>query len=318
MTAPDDEAPRGRAMTRRAFALSAAVAPFASAQGRLPSISHAAGALPYAAFEYPRPKFEIRETKSEKRDGAVIRDITYVNTWNQRAAAYLVEPQRRARGATSPGILWVHWYEPEAKDSNRTQFLEQAVELAHDGAVSLLPETMWSDPEWFKKRKPEEDYQKTLHQVHELRRALDLLEAQKRVLGVAYVGHDFGAMFGAVLAGADSRPKVYALQAGAPRFSDWYLLGRKLDDAARRRVMDQFAPLDPVRYIGRATPSRVLFQFGRSDPYVPEASARAFLAACREPKDVLWYDAGHALSAGAVRDRQEWLRKYLFAQGGAG
>lgn len=279
------------------------------------ALSHQSENLPYTAFEYPRPKFNVEEIRTEKRDGAVVRDITYTNTWNQRTAAYLVQPAAR-RLAGGPGILWVHWYEPQAKDSNRTQFLEQAIELAREGATSLLPETVWSDPAWFKKRKPEEDYLSTLHQVHELRRALDLLEQQKRVQGVAFVGHDFGAMFGAVLAGADSRPKVYALQAGAPRFSDWYLLGRKLDEAARQRVIQQFTPLDPMHYIDSATPSRVLFQFGRSDPYVPEVRARLFFESCREPKDILWYDGGHPLNEQAIRDRQQWLRKYALAGGG--
>ena len=55
------------------------------------------------------------------------------------------------------------------------------------------------------------------------------------------------------------------------------------------------APLDPVRYIGAASPRPVLLQFGRSDHYVPEAQANEFFAAAREPKKILWYDASHGL-----------------------
>ena len=38
---------------------------------------------------------------------------------------------------------------------------------------------------------------------------------------LAYVAHDFGAMYGAVLAGVDPRPQWYVLMAGTPVFSDW-------------------------------------------------------------------------------------------------
>ena len=76
-------------------------------------------------------------------------------------------------------------------------------------------------------------------------------------------------------------------------------------------MIDKLAPLDPIAYIGKTSPARVLFQFGRQDPYVPEAQARAFFEAAREPKDLIWYNAGHGLDPQAVRDRQEWLRQYL-------
>lgn len=268
------------------------------------------GPLPEQAFTYRKLPFQVKVAGTERRGKVTVRDITYSNTWGERTAAYLVEPPGRAKG---PGILFVHWYEPESKNSNRTQFLDQAVDLASDGVTSLPVETMWSGPAWFKKRNPEEDYMKSIAQVQELRRALDLLATQKRVSPdkIAYVGHDFGAMYGAVLAGIDSRPSLWALQAGSGRFSDWYVLGRKLDPEARQKVIEKLAPLDPIAYIGKASPARVLFQFGRQDPYVPEAQARAFFEAAREPKDLIWYNAGHGLDPQAVRDRQEWLRQYL-------
>ena len=72
---------------------------------------------------------------------------------------------------------------------------------------------------------------------------------------VAYVGHDFGAMYGALLAGVDRRPAAYVMIAGTKSFSDWYLLGRKLEGAARQAVVDELAPLDPTRHIGKAAPT---------------------------------------------------------------
>lgn len=270
-----------------------------------------AAVLAPGVFDFNRSApFNVHVQSSERRSAAVIRDIAYTGASGNKFGAYLVAP---SRAVTGPGILFVHWYEPESKDSNRTQYLDQAVELAAGGVTSLLIETMWSDPEWFKKRNRDEDYDSSIAQVKELRRALDLLAAQKTVDRgrMAYVGHDFGAMYGAVLAGVDRRPRAWALQAGTTSFSLWYLLGTKLDGVARQAVIDRLAPLDPVEYIAKAAPAPVLLQFGRKDPYVPEPRAREFFDRAAEPKTVLYYDAGHALNGEAIRDRQAWLRKVL-------
>jgi cephalosporin-C deacetylase-like acetyl esterase len=267
-------------------------------------------ALDPSTFAYDRSRpLAIETLGTRTQDGATVRDITFASTAGGRTAAYLVSPVERGKG---PGILFVHWYEPESKDSNRTQFLEQAVDLARGGSTSLLIETMWSDPEWFKKRRREDDYTNSVQQVKELRRALDVLLSMPGVDPgrVAYVGHDFGAMYGAVLSGVDHRVHAWALQAGTTSFSSWFLLGTKLDPTEKQKVIDQLAPLDPVAYIQQAA-SPVLFQFGRHDPYVPEARAEQFFNAATEPKSRILYDAGHGLNRLAIQDRQAWLKKNL-------
>lgn len=239
-----------------------------------------------------------------------VRDIAFANSSWSQTKAYVVSPAKKGSYA---GVLFVHWYEPKSADSNRTQFLGQAIDLAQSGTVSLLIETMWSDPRWFQKRDQSADYRNSVSQVKDLGRALDVLLSQPGVDSkrIAYVGHDFGAMYGAVLAGTDRRVKVWALQAGTTAFSDWFLLGTKLDAAGRQKIVDELAPLDPVKFIGSAAPAPVLFQFGRSDDYVPEAKARQFFDAAKEPKEIRFYDAGHGLDAAAIDDRQKWLRSKL-------
>ncbi|MEO8125973.1 MAG: hypothetical protein ABJF23_20025 [Bryobacteraceae bacterium] len=261
-------------------------------------------------FEYRRDlSLDHKETGFSERDGVKVLDFTYVNLSGGQTAAYLVPSVKRGKDAA---ILFVHWYEPESKDSNRTQYLDQAVELAKAGATSLLIETMWSDPLWFGKRNPADDFHSSAQQVKELRRALDILLAEPGIdkKRVAYVGHDFGMMYGAVLAGVDHRPKVWAFQAGTTSFSDWFLLGSKLQGDDRKKVIDRLAPLDPVKFIpGAGGP--VLMQFGKTDRFVPEAKANQFFDAAVEPKKILWYDAGHALNAAAIADRQAWLKEQL-------
>jgi dienelactone hydrolase len=262
---------------------------------------------PDSAFTYDaRVPFGLREVGRERRDGAIVRDITYAGLSGKRFAAYLVEP---AAGPRRAGILFAHWLEENSPTANRTQFLPDAVELASRGVVSLLVETLWSDPGWFMSRRHEDDYAQTIEQVKDLRRAADLLFAQPGMQPgrAAYVGHDFGAMYGTLAGALDKRFGAWVLMAMTPSFSDWFLYHPKLEGEARQRFIDQMAPLDPVRFVGALAPSPVLMQWAANDPHVPKARADAYVAAAREPKDVRWYDAGHGLNDRATRERISWL-----------
>lgn len=258
-------------------------------------------------------EFEHERKATDLRGGEVavqVRDVTFANLSGGRTGAYVVSPPGKQRG---PGVLFVHWYEPPSQNSNRTQFLGEAIELAKRGATSLLIETMWSEPEWFPKRNRDQDYRASVQQVKELRRALDVLLADRRVdpKRVAYVGHDFGAMYGALLASADQRPAVYALQAGTTSFSDWFLFGPKMEEEARKKFVEQLAPLDPVKHIGAAEGRPILLQFGKKDRFVTVEKGEQFFTAAREPKQILWYDAPHSLNEQAVKDRLAWLIRNL-------
>lgn len=280
----------------------------------VPSVLLSAVAITSAAaglsdYDRGRP-LDIRVVKSERRAGVRVRDITFTGAGGERIAAYLVLPgagvEKRA------GMLFVHWYEPASPDSNRTQFLPEALELAKLGTVSLLPATMWSEPKWFPKRRREDDLENSIAQLNDLRRALDLVIGQ---VGpgkpVAYAGHDFGAMFGAVIAAVDRRPIAYALQAGTSRFSHWYLYGPQMAEPERAQFIEKLKAIDPLTHIGKAAPAPVLLQFGTSDKHVPKARADEFREAASEPKKILWYEAGHGLNEQARKDRIEWLKLQL-------
>lgn len=238
------------------------------------------------------------------------RTITYRTAAGTRRAAGLVQPEGEGPFAA---ILFVHWYEPEAPNSNRGQFEAEAIELAKQGAVSLLVETMWSDPDWFIKRTQAEDWEAFIRQVIELRQAMDLLLAQPGVepKRLAYVGHDFGAMYGVLAGVVDPRPACYVLMAGTPRFPDWYLYYPRLEGERRDEYVRQMATIDPVRWIGELAPAPVFFQFGTRDPHVPVERAEEFAAAAGEPKRVQFYEAGHGLNERAQADRMQWLREQL-------
>jgi dienelactone hydrolase len=260
-------------------------------------------------FDYNQSApLDVKVTRTEMRDAIEVRNITFANTSGGRTAAYLVVPP--AKGP-HPAALMVHWYAPEEHDSNRTQYLGQAVELAKLGVVSLLPETMWSEPKWFPTRNRAEDYDASVRSVKELRRALDLLMTQPGVDSkrVGVVGHDFGAMYGAILITADKRPTLYALQAFTNEMSHWYLYGPKIPEPDRTQFVQKLKPLDATAHLGKAFPAPVLLQFGTIDIHVSQARAQASINATSEPKQVIWYEAGHGLSEKAVKDRMAWIEE---------
>jgi dienelactone hydrolase len=265
-----------------------------------------------SVFSYDRSRpFDVSIVGSESRGAAIVTDLTYGTLTRTRRAADLVTPAKASPGG-KPGILFVHWYEPPSTTSSRKEFLPDAVELAGDGVVSLLVDTMWSDPEWFVNRDPATDLGHSIEQVKELRRALDFLASRPGVdpRRLFYVGHDFGAMYGAIVAGLEApRLKAFVFMAGTQSFSDWFLLWPKRDEGVRRQVIDTLAPLDPTRHLANAGALPLLFQFATRDRFVTKAAAEAIVASAKGPKDVRWYDAEHGLNADATRDRLAWMRQ---------
>ncbi|MBK9714500.1 MAG: hypothetical protein IPO81_24800 [Kouleothrix sp.] len=264
-----------------------------------------------AEFDYDRAApLDVREVGQREREGVVERLLTYATPLGARRAAEIIRPDG---AGPHPAILYVHWYEPESPDSNRTQFQAEARQLARRGAAALLIETLWSDRDFFIKRTQDDDYANSVRQVVELRQALDLLLAQPGVDAgrLAYVGHDFGAMYGALAGSVDGRPTCYALMAATPRFHEWYLYSPRLEGQPREQFIATMAPLDPIARVARLAPAPVLFQFGHSDPHVPDERALEFYAAASAPKQIRWYDAGHGLSEAATRDRVAWLAQQL-------
>ena len=276
------------------------------------AIAAAAQTAAPSLFDYDATRpLDVRETARREDNGAVMRDITYATLGGGTNAATLITPSTPA-AAAAPAILFVHWYGPPSPTSNRTQFIPDAAALARHGVTSLLIDTPWSVPTYFRSRTREEDYARSVQQVRDLRRALDVLMAQPGVdrTRVAYVGHDFGAMYGTLAAAVDPRITHFVFMAGTASFSDWFLYGPKLEGEARDRFVAQLAPLDPVRWVPKLR-GPVLMQFADTDEHVSTARREQLAAAAPKGADVRVYKAGHELSEESTRDRIEWLRKVL-------
>ncbi|HEX8338658.1 MAG TPA: hypothetical protein VF621_18200 [Pyrinomonadaceae bacterium] len=257
---------------------------------------------------------EVKVVGTEARGGVTVEDVTFKGPGGAPVEAYVVRPSEGA--GPFAAVLFVHWFSPPHPNSNRTQFLEEARALARRGAVSLLVSTFWSDPARYRARRWQDDYRNTLAQALDLRRALDVLLSRPGVdaARVAYVGHDYGAMFGALLSGADPRPVAYALIAGAARFPDWYVYGSASGVPAGEELEGfrrRFAPLDPASAV-RLSKAAFFFQYGEEDRFTPRENFVELYLAAPAPKRLATYASGHPMDAEAIRrDRTEWLAERL-------
>jgi predicted esterase len=256
---------------------------------------------------------DIRPIRKRVEEGVERQLLVMQTPFGYRRIAEIFLPQIEGPFAA---ILYVHWYEPSSPDSNHSQFVEEAKEMARSGAVCLLIETLWSDPDFFLKRTQADDMQNSFQEIINIRRAIDLLLSQPGVDAsrFALVGHDFGGMYGVVAGSLDRRPTHYVVMAATPRFPDWYLYAPQLEDEPREKFIHQFSPLDPITHIPNLSPAPVLFQFGTDDPHVPKERAQEFYEAAKDPREVRWYESGHGLNLAATTDRKAWLMKNLALQ----
>lgn len=110
----------------------------------------------------------------------------------------------------------------------------------------------------------------------DLRRALDALAEHPEVDGArsVYAGFSLGTILGALFCASEPRVRAAALAVGGAGFGP--------------------AGLDPARHIAGFAPRPLLFVNATRDDRIPRAHAEALHAAAAEPKQVLWFECGHA------------------------
>jgi len=253
---------------------------------------------------------DVRVLVKRTQDGIESQLLVIQTPFGYRRVAEMFKPEGEG---LFPAILYVHWYEPESLSSHRTQFEEEAREMAKSGAITVSIETLWSDRDFFLKRTQEEDGPNSVEEVVNLRRAIDLLLSQSNVdpQRFAFVGHDFGGMYGVVAGSLDRRPTHYVVMAATARFPDWYLYLPKLEGETREAFIREMAEIDPIVHIPNLSPAEVFCQFATDDFHVPKARAEEFFAAAGDPKEMRWYQAGHGLNEDATHDRNAWLKEKL-------
>lgn len=244
-----------------------------------------------ARFSYDgTAPLDLKQVAVKVRDGATIEDITYTGSNGDTVPAYLVIPKGAGKFA---GVIWGHWLlQGGAYPPNREEFLDEAVALAPAGVISLLidapparPGFKWRSGGFFGPQGPVVVAQ----QVADLRRGLDLLLSRPDIDAgrIAYVGHSFGSLTGALLDATDKRFTAFVLMSG-PQL-----------------------PLGYKSYAKKLGPAPALFQYGLHDKVVPLADAKDYVAVATGRKTVKFYDADHALNDKARIDRDSFLRETL-------
>lgn len=253
--------------------------------------------------------FQYDATKSFALEGAdrkvTVKDISYdVN--GERIPAYLVLPEG---AGPFPAVLFLHWI-GEFK-SSRAEFLDEALAYADKGVASLLVDgTM---PWKVAPKNAEADRAQVIQQVVTLRRGLDLLAAQPEVdaRSVLFVGHDFGAMHGMAMMGAESRIHAAVFMDPVPAFADWYNpYWLRLTGEAEAQYRATLADVDPITYAPTLT-IPVFFQYAENDPYVPKESAARLYDSVTSEKVVRFYNERHELGPKAQADRMEWVLAHV-------
>jgi dienelactone hydrolase len=158
--------------------------------------------------------------------------------------------------------------------------------------------------------------------VVDLRRGLDLLAARSDVdpKRLGYVGHSFGAQWGAILSAVEPRLTAVVLMAGVPDQASiwrdnadpgvvaWRTHVPKEKQAAYLTMTERTAA---VRYVPHAR-CPLLMQFARHERYFDKAAMERYAAAAPRGTPVKWYDTGHELNdPQALADRAAWLREKL-------
>jgi dienelactone hydrolase len=234
-------------------------------------------------------------------------DVTLPVPGQDPVRAWLVEGDDTGRPRSA--VLWLHWLGHLHND--RGEFLPLAVELASRGVVSLLPAGHFPwvlDPDG-----TAEDVARVRAQVDAHETALDHLVAQPGVDPdrVALVGHDYGGMYGALLAERDDRISALAVQASDATWGDWFATyWLQLEGPARAGYAARFAGLDPVEHVGRLG-ERVLFQWAGKDTFVSEETRAAYAAANPRARTHFYENAEHQLGDRAAVDLTAFLAEQL-------
>ncbi|HZS07184.1 MAG TPA: acetylxylan esterase [Blastocatellia bacterium] len=286
----------------------------AIAQGSIPdSVRH--------LFDYDqKAPLDIKETGTLDRNGVKVIDLTFASPKGGRVPAYLIVPPGKGPHA---GIVYGHW-----GGGNRTEFLSEAVMLAEAGAVSVLIDYPWERSGESRRKgpdvaEPEKSIAVSAQAVIDLRRAIDLLLARSDVdpKRIGYVGHSYGAQWGAILSAVDKRMKTAVLMGGVPTSATLWLEGfdpglveyrNGLPKGQLDSYLKLYSQLDAIEFVPRAAPVSLFFQFARQERIMTEAHMNKYGQAASEPKAVKFYDGGHELlNPQAMLDRDEWLQKQL-------
>lgn len=244
------------------------------------------------------------------RAGVAIAEVRLRAPGQDPIDAYLVTPASAGR---HPAVLWLHW-EGEAH-ADHSHFLAEAVDLAADlGWVSVLPRMVFP----FVRRPIGDgrDRDAVITQVIQLRRVLDHLAARNDVDSsrIGLVGHDYGGMYGAMLAAIDpARISGSVLVAIDATWGNWFVTYfLRLPEEEIVPFTASFDTLQPTAFLPHLPRGGLMFQFADDDAYVGDDAVTAVVGGGPGTPAVRHYPTDHGMDHAVARsDRREFLAKRL-------
>ena len=239
----------------------------------------------------------------------VVEDITIRVPRQDPVQAYVVRPAGHLKRDSAAGVLFLHWLGEINND--RGEYLTEAITLADRGVVSVLPQGYFP---WVPN--PDgtaNDVRLVKNQVRAFRAALNRLASVRAVddSRIAVVGHDYGAMYGALLADSDERVSAMVLQAPDAQMGNWFAtFWLQLEGQERADYLALFAEVDPVDHTARLG-SHVLFQWAGEDEYIPAEVRAAYAASSPDAQVKLYERSDHELTDAARVDRLAFLADQL-------
>ncbi len=255
---------------------------------------------------------DIRTGPSRVTGGLRITKLTYASPRGGRVPAVVVAPAQV--GGLHPGLLVQHSFSTFKED-----FLEVAEDFAQLGAIVVLidaPIARGGGPRVTFTRRDRDDQ---IQLIVDLRRAVDLLRARSDVdvARIAYLGSSYGGAMGGLLAGVEHRIRGFVLMVGDGGLVQHFTGPEDraepfltLPAARRRRWLAAMTPIEPLRWVRKAT-APLLFLNARYDEFVPPRDARAYQRAAPQPKEIHWYDSGHRLPPEAWCDAARFLERRI-------
>lgn len=268
-------------------------------------------ALAPSPFVYDRrAALELSDSLLRDESGILVHALSYASPKGGRATGLLFVPRDSGRFA---GIVVQHGAPGSARGEESL-----ALAIARLGAVVVA-----IDAPWARRNAPPFGFtpQDSVDQVQlivDLQRAVDLLLARKDVhpLRLGFVGRSYGAAMGALLAGVEQRLATYVLQVGDGGLVAHFtgpddLPGppRGVTPTAWKRWLAAMEPIEPIRFVRRASPASLYFQSARRDELIPLMDAERLHRAGSRPKVTSWYDSGHRLDEKAMTDMLQWLHR---------
>ncbi len=143
--------------------------------------------------------------------------------------------------------------------------------------------------------------------VVDLRRAIDYLETRPEVDNgrIGFWGVSMGAFVGVQLMAVEKRVRAGCLALGGGGYR-WSAEGMNEGEARLLRLL-----MDPASFAGEIAPRPVLMLNGVSDETIGRAATEALYNALGEPKELRWFSAGHAVTAGMLKASLAFFQKEL-------